>query len=47
MSKDSKIHDRKEMLLSELNHRVKNNLASIVSIMDLQKSYVSDVPTAD
>lgn len=37
----------KDTLLSELNHRVKNNLASIISIMDLQKSYVNDDPTAD
>ncbi|MBN1537632.1 MAG: PAS domain S-box protein [Anaerolineales bacterium] len=37
----------KEMLLSELNHRVKNNLASIVSILDLQKNYLSDTQMVD
>ncbi len=37
----------KETLLSELNHRVKNNLASIVSILDLQKSYLYDVQMVD
>jgi PAS domain S-box-containing protein len=47
---EQKIKDslaEKETLLSELNHRVKNNLASIISIMDLQKSYLSDIQMVD
>lgn len=43
--KDSLIE--KETLLSELNHRVKNNLASIVSILDLQKIYITDRQMVD
>ncbi len=47
---EQKIKDslaEKEILLSELNHRVKNNLSSIVSILDLQKSYISDDQMVD
>ncbi len=38
-----KIIKQKEVLISEINHRVKNNMAIIISLMNLQQSKMKDV----
>ena len=37
-----KIISQKEVLISEINHRVKNNMAIIISLMNLQKQKMKD-----
>ena len=38
-------NDLQKMILSELNHRVRNNLAGLISLIDLSASAASDIPT--
>ena len=42
-----KIISQKEVLISEINHRVKNNMAIIISLMNLQKQKVKDTYHAE
>jgi PAS domain S-box-containing protein len=37
--------ETQKLLLSELNHRVRNNLAGLISLIDLSASNATDIPT--
>jgi PAS domain S-box-containing protein len=38
-------NEMQKMLLSELNHRVRNNLAGLISLIDMSVSAATDIPT--